>query len=116
MTSLPRVNFLAALRLPPGAGIVVYAGELPAALVLPPSVRRADTCVIGVTYRDEPLMLFSCPREEIDGLGTTIQSVLDQAVNGQRSGATPPALVPAIELRGHVRDQEQSITSPSVRE
>ena len=74
------VDFLAALRLPPGAAIAVYAGELPPGFILPPAIRRADTVVIGVTYYGEPLMLFSCPRDAINGLEATIQPVLDDAL------------------------------------
>jgi hypothetical protein len=75
------MNFLSALRLPEGAAIAVYAGDLPPELILPASVQRADSCVVGVTYRGEPLMLFSCPRQAMDGLETTVQSVLDDAMS-----------------------------------
>lgn len=74
------MDFIAALRLPPGASVALYAGELPTALSLPAAIARLDTCVIGISYRGTPVMLFSCPRDAMTGLERTIQPALDEAV------------------------------------
>jgi len=74
------VDFIAALRLPAGVAVALYAGELPAVLTLPANVAELDTCVIGITYRGAPVILFSCPRDALQGLERTIQPIVDEAV------------------------------------
>lgn len=95
------MTFFSGLRLPPGAAIAVYAGEIPYELRFVEGATDADRCVIGVTYYGEPLMLFSWPRETMDALPATIQPVLDAAQSRRRppDHGAPPLATDAMRPR-----------------